>query len=177
MGNDLEHRATPSANDLSQTQPASSRVAPRMAPESLVGVELAGGRFRVVRTLGSGGMGVVYEAYDRERDEAVALKHIVHSSRHGGHALKAEFRSLADVHHPNVVRLHELFCEEDPCFFTMDLVSGVDFMGYVRGWAARLREVFNSSDRRITVELLDLVIMGPHLQPTWGLLSAIDSCI
>lgn len=50
-------------------------------------------------------------------------------------------------------------------------------MGHVRGWAARLQQALNSSERRTTVELLDLVIMGPHLQPTWGLLSAIDTAV
>src|SRR5690349_15628314 len=76
VANEPEYRTRLSPNVSSETQPATSRGAPRMAPESLLGRQLAKERFRVERTLGAGGMGVVYEAYDRERDEAVALKHI-----------------------------------------------------------------------------------------------------
>ena len=40
---------------------------------------------------------------------------------------------MAGVEHTNVVRLYELFCEDDPWFFTMEIVQGVDLVRYVRG--------------------------------------------
>jgi eukaryotic-like serine/threonine-protein kinase len=100
--------------------------------DPLVGTELAAGRFKLLRVLGRGGMGVVYEAQDGARDQRVALKRLINFASSRGLALKFEFRSLAEVEHPNVVRLHELFCDEHPWFFTMDLVQGVDFVRYVR---------------------------------------------
>ena len=97
-------------------------------------------RFRVVRCLGTGGMGVVYEVHDALRHEAVALKTL----RRGGAAdlfrLKQEFRVLADVTHPNLVCLYELFVDDEQCFFTMELVDGVNFVDYARG--TRWRRTF-----------------------------------
>jgi eukaryotic-like serine/threonine-protein kinase len=90
-------------------------------------------RFRVVRRLGSGGMGVVYEVHDRVRDDVVALKTMRRTSAAGLYRLKREFRQLADVTHPNLVCLYELFVEDGRCFFTMELVEGVSFVDYVRG--------------------------------------------
>ena len=90
-------------------------------------------RFRIVRWLGAGGMGVVYEAHDGVRGEIVALKTLRRTSAADLYRLKQEFRSLADVTHPNLVCLYELFVENEQCFFTMELVRGVSFVDYARG--------------------------------------------
>ena len=89
-------------------------------------------RFRVIQRLGAGGMGVVYEVHDRVRDEIVALKTLRRTSAAAVYRLKREFRSLADVAHPNLVCLYELFVDEERCFFTMELVRGVSFVAYAR---------------------------------------------
>jgi eukaryotic-like serine/threonine-protein kinase len=89
-------------------------------------------RFRVVQRLGAGGMGVVYEAQDRVRDEIVALKTLHRTGAADVYRLKREFRSLVDVAHANLVCLYELFVEDERCFFTMELVDGISFVDYVR---------------------------------------------
>lgn len=94
---------------------------------------LGGGRFLIQRRIGAGGMGVVYEAWDRDRAQPVALKKLLGTDATAIFRIKNEFRALADVVHPSLVRLYELVGEDDEWFFTMELVDGVDFLHYIRG--------------------------------------------
>ncbi len=89
-------------------------------------------RFRVVRRLGMGGMGVVYEAVDRERDTRVAIKTLQWMSPETVLSLKNEFRALQDIHHPNLIHLGELVEAHGQWFFSMELVDGVDFLTFAR---------------------------------------------
>ena len=95
-------------------------------------------RFHIRRRLGSGGMGVVYEALDRETDKVVALKTLTRAEASHISRFKNEFRSLADVSHPNLVALYEFMADGQYWFFTMELVQGINFLEYVRpGYQAR----------------------------------------
>ena len=94
---------------------------------------LGGGRFEIIRALGRGGMGQVWLARDNERGAEVALKTLRDADAAGIYRFKQEFRSLADLSHPNLVVLHELFNEGDGWFFTMERVDGRDFLAHVWG--------------------------------------------
>jgi len=78
-------------------------------------------------------MGEVFEAYDRERQEQVALKTIQSAGGRPLARFKREFRALHDLSHPNLVALGELFDDGSRPFFSMELISGTDFLTYVRG--------------------------------------------
>ena len=95
------------------------------------GVAPTADRFSIVRKIGQGGMGIVYEAIDRQRGSTVALKTLPHMDPRALFRLKREFRTLADLVHPNLVALYELVSDGSEWLFTMELVDGVDFMTHV----------------------------------------------
>jgi serine/threonine protein kinase/tetratricopeptide (TPR) repeat protein len=93
---------------------------------------LGAGRFEVRGTLGAGGAGVVYRAFDQQLQREVALKMLRQASGRDLYRFKREFRALADIVHPNLVTLHELHSSEGDWYFTMELVEGMSFIDWVR---------------------------------------------
>jgi len=93
-------------------------------------VHLAGdrvGRYVVLSQLGSGGMGIVYTAYDPELDRKVALK-VVRSwlvGREEAHTrFVREARAMARISHRGVVPIHDVGTLGDSVFLAMELVDG-----------------------------------------------------
>ena len=103
--------------------------APAQEPEtSLRGRTI--GHYQILRELGSGGMGVVYEAEQREPQRRVALK-VVRAAALGGRAVtrfRHEAEILGRLSHPAIARVYEAGTHEDGsgpiAFFTMELVEG-----------------------------------------------------
>lgn len=98
-------------------------------------------RFRLLERMGEGGMGTVYRVHDRELRRDVALKVMRQSGPSALHALKREFRSRAGLSHPHLVQFHDLLVGDDYCCFSMELVEGRDFLGWVRPELNRARRV------------------------------------
>jgi tRNA A-37 threonylcarbamoyl transferase component Bud32 len=96
------------------------------------------GRFDVRGTLGAGGAGIVYRAFDNVLQREVALKWLRQASGRDLYRFKREFRALADIVHPSLVALHELHAADDTWFFTMELVEGASFIDWVRPSAAQV---------------------------------------
>lgn len=87
------------------------------------------GRYIVLRTLGKGGMGVVYSAYDSELDRKVAVKVVATSSgdsQAGRARVMREAQSLARLAHPNIVHVYEVGEDRDSAevFIAMEFVAG-----------------------------------------------------
>ncbi|HEX2877667.1 MAG TPA: protein kinase [Polyangiaceae bacterium] len=109
-------------------------------------------RFVIREALGHGGMGVVYRAFDSELGLDVALKALNDLGSESRSWLKAEFRSLAGIVHPNLVQLHELVVDDQRCFFTMELVRGPDLVEYFSAHAERKEQGARDQWERVTRE-------------------------
>jgi len=83
-------------------------------------------RFDNLKSIGQGGMGVVYSALDKQTNETVAIKA---GKPFGGQAesIKREFRTLSQIRHPNLVVLKELHQFNGDVFFSMEYVVGEPF--------------------------------------------------
>ena len=94
------------------------------------GQVLGGGRYRLERLLGAGGMGEVYEAWDGRFGLRVALKilaaHLMGSAQVHERMLN-EARAMARINHPNVVRVFDVFeAEGGELVLVLELVTGGD---------------------------------------------------
>ncbi len=87
---------------------------------------LVASRYQVIRRLGSGGMGDVYEALDNQLRRKVALKILKHADINSvaGKRFMREAQALVKVHHAHIVQVHDIGKWNDRPFFTMDLISG-----------------------------------------------------
>jgi serine/threonine protein kinase len=91
--------------------------------------QIFAGRYEIQRTLGTGGMGVVYRARDRELGEDVALKlvhpELLEADETAILRLKAETRLARRISHRNVVRTHDFGECDGACYVTMEFVEGI----------------------------------------------------
>jgi serine/threonine protein kinase len=83
-------------------------------------------RYRIVRQLGSGGMGAVYEAVDQRLDATVAIKETFSVDDRLRRKFEQEARLLAQLHHPNLPRVSDYFTEEGRAFLVMQFIAGDD---------------------------------------------------
>ncbi|MEX1363094.1 MAG: serine/threonine-protein kinase [Nannocystaceae bacterium] len=105
------------------------------------------GRFQLLRRIGSGAMGVVYEAYDRDLDRRVALKVLrpevaARSGLAARSRMLREAQALARLRHPNVTMVYEVGSGEgDSLFIAMELVEGRTLQRWLRARGRSWREI------------------------------------
>ena len=92
------------------------------------------GRYFILGPIGSGGMGVVFAAYDPKLDRRVALKLL-----HGGpgapelaERLMREAQAMARLSHPNVIGVHDVGTVGDQVFLAMEFVDGETLGAWAR---------------------------------------------
>ncbi|MBL8799368.1 MAG: serine/threonine protein kinase, partial [Planctomycetia bacterium] len=102
------------------------RATPTVAgTDVLLGAQV--GKYRILRQLGQGGMGRVYEAEDAVLKRRVALKVLLETATDNEQATRRflhEAQSIARLNHPNIVAIHEADERDGICFLVMELVQG-----------------------------------------------------
>jgi serine/threonine protein kinase/tetratricopeptide (TPR) repeat protein len=84
------------------------------------------GHYRIVRQIGQGGMGVVYEAVDERLERSVAIKTILPSADpHVRERLLREARAAAAVSHPHICQLFEIGEHDGGPYIAMELLDGM----------------------------------------------------
>jgi eukaryotic-like serine/threonine-protein kinase len=97
-------------------------------------------RFLIERRIGSGGFGVVYEAWDGRLERSVAVK-AIESRGEAGRRVLREAQAAARLNHPGIVTLYELGEEDGNALLVTELVEGSTL--------ARLAREGQLSDREI----------------------------
>jgi serine/threonine protein kinase len=133
-GLELIHRAGSAAARLSHGNEGTSEIA---GAEPL-------GDFLLLRELGRGGMGVVYEALQRSLNRKVALKVLPFAAALDGRHLqrfKNEAQAAACLHHPHIVPVFGVGCERGVHYYAMQLIEGQTLAAMI----ARLRPSENQT--------------------------------
>jgi serine/threonine protein kinase len=99
-----------------------------LAPETVLQ-----SRYRIIRQLGQGGMGTVYEAIDERLDTTVALKETFFADERLRKQFEREARLLARMHHPALPRVSDHFSEGDGQFLVMQFIAGDDLCEMMKG--------------------------------------------
>ncbi len=115
-----------------------------LAPDSLVQ-----GRYRIVRQIGQGGMGAVYQAVDQRLGNVVALKQTLVSGPQFGKAFEREARLLAMLRHPALPKVIDYFSDETGQYLVMEFIAGNDLAAMLaaRGGPFPLDDVLRWGDQ------------------------------
>lgn len=123
---------------------SSAELPPGHPRQSAVPVNI--GRYRIIRILGEGGMGTVYEAEQDQPRRSVALK-VIKASLAGPALLQrfeGESQALGRLHHPGIAQIYEAGSAETPYglqpFFAMELIHGQPLTQYANKQKLDLRQ-------------------------------------
>jgi len=103
-------------------------------PSPLAEGSLVNDRYEIKQSLGKGGMGEVFLAYDRSTQQMVALKVVREESRMPGddEALRQELLLARSVSHPNVCRVHDLAPSPWGPILVMEYIAGQTLHTHIR---------------------------------------------
>jgi serine/threonine protein kinase/Flp pilus assembly protein TadD len=111
-------------------------------------------RYQIIESLGKGGMGKVYKAYDTEVQEQVAVKLIkpeIARDEATIERFRNELKVARKVSHRNICRMHDLGKAEEGYYITMEHVEGEDLKGYIR----RVRKLTEADVINIAKQVCD----------------------
>src|SRR5262245_21573138 len=114
------------------------------------------GEFRIIREIGRGGMGVVYEAEQLSLGRRIALKVLPFAWSLDPRQLqrfKNEARAAAQLHHQHIVPVYAVGCERGVHFFAMQYIEGQTLAGFIRDLRQKDECRMSNDDRRTNDEI------------------------
>ena len=141
--------AADSANDSNAATMQHERVSPSQAvqrPTRPLTIGDRVGRYLVLTTLGSGGMGVVFAAYDPHLDRKVALKLLRTGTRYNTKdartRLRREAQAIAQLSHPNIINVYDVGETADgDLYIAMEFVEGDTLTTWLKSYPRTWREI------------------------------------
>ncbi len=91
--------------------------------------------YRLIRRLGRGGMGVVYEGVHLHLKRRVAIKLLLDAAQAGSGRLRRferEMEAIGQLHHPHIVQAYDAGCDGDLYYLVMEYIDGCDLQAAVR---------------------------------------------
>ena len=128
------------------------------------------GDYRIVREVGRGGMGVVYEAEQVSLSRKVALKVLPFAAMLDQKQLQRfqnEARAAASLRHPNIVQVHFVGCERAVHFYAMDYIEGqnlAELIHHLRGIEGLAGEAPEDAGKA-AADLADSLASGQFASP------------
>jgi len=102
------------------------------------------GRYQIVKELGRGSMGVVYQAHDPQIDRMLALK-VLRPDRMGSEDFVQRFikeaKAIGRLAHPGIVTVYDVGEDQDTIFLAMEFLEGISLSAYAKEKSPDLDEI------------------------------------
>ncbi|HEY3174570.1 MAG TPA: protein kinase [Candidatus Polarisedimenticolia bacterium] len=120
--------------DRSRRYRSAAQILDELKAAAIVPGVIVDERYEIVRELGIGGMGRIYQALDRELDEPVALKVLRAGDAEGRQVERflREIKMTRRITHPNVVKVYDLGSWKEHRYITMEYIEGMNLEQWVR---------------------------------------------
>lgn len=118
---------------MSGTKKVNSISPPAEPISQMVGRKV--GKYLILRLIGQGGMGLVFEAEDELLKRRVALKFLPEAAKRHARAVErffVEAQAAARLSHPNVIAIYDIGQFQDSFFIVMELLNPLSTAGYIR---------------------------------------------